>query len=492
MIRMKPIIISLCVILVCVAAFFLLVYVFPESSDSDPEAAATTSQSSSATVYIISESQDNLQSFDILPSEGTAMHVDIIAPVDENSSSTFDVAPATPYFDYNSSLLRSFTYTLTSVSAKLMVEEDARDLTVYGLDNPVHTVRTTYKDGKVIELYIGNMTPADNNYYVMTNQSSTVYTLGNYVVSLMMRTDLDYRAITLFPTYEEDDIYTNINWVNMTLRDGSVVELYLDSDLSIEGNSASSTYVVTKPTLASGNNETIKSKVLDPIAPITTSFIIQDLDEEEFAEYGFDNPARLQMSDIVGNTMNLLVGNKFSEDYYYVMLDSAPTLMLAPASCFTWLEVNYVELIIRTVWYYNIKDVESISYVVDDESYELELYYVEETNDEGEAEDVLHARLNGEEISETNARRLYVRTLNFRAISEVPKDAVLEEPIITVRINMQGGAAHTMELKPLNERQYAASIDGTSEFYVYLKNLTTLRQAFGVIADGDELEFSFD
>ena len=39
-------------------------------------------------------------------------------------------------------------YTLTSISAaNSVVEEDARDLSVYGLDEPTATVKTYYSDG---------------------------------------------------------------------------------------------------------------------------------------------------------------------------------------------------------------------------------------------------------------------------------------------------------------------------------------------------------
>lgn len=489
---LKPIIISLAVIVVLVGVYLLMVFVFPESNDAETEtepSAAVTSE----TVYIIKENYEDLASFEMIPEEGESMSVAILPPENEDSAQTYDVYPESKYFTYNPSLLRSMTYTVTSMTAKGLVEEDAKDLSAYGLDHPNFTLRTTYKDGRVIELYLGKDTLVDGNVYCMTNQSNAVYTLGSYVASLLRRTPLEYMDITLFPTYTDDDIYANINWVRMTQRDGTVIEIQLDTDGNLDGNTAASSYVMLSPTSASGNSETIKSKVLDVVAPIAIITKIKDLEADEYAEYGFDNPAKLEMTDIDGNTMSLLVGNVCpNTDYTYVMLEGTPTLMTCYTSCFTWLDINYLDLMIRTIWYYNITDVKSIAYTVDGTDYFMDLSFSQEETTDGTTESVLSATLNGEEISSVNARRLYVRTLNFRAVANAPADALTAKPEISITINMLNGQHHTLNLIPLNERQFAAEVDGKAEFYVYLKNLTTLRNAFKTILDGDELEFSFE
>lgn len=495
---LKPIIISAAVIVVLVVAYVLLAVVFPQETTEEPEASASVS-ATKETRYIIDRSYDDLEAMEFIPAEGESFRVDVIPPEDEDSNSTFKVTPATDIFDYNSSLLRSMTYTVTSISAKEFIEENASDLSVYGLDEPFFTLRNYFKDGTVYEIYLGNKTPADDNYYCCTNQSKDVYTMGSYVVSLLTREEIDYRAITLFPVYEEDDIYEKYDWFRLTEKDGTVIEIYRDWDNNMEGNVGSANYFMASPTIASGNDSVIQTKILDVIAPITTTDILKDITEDEFKQYGLDNPVKLELRDVLGNELSLLIGDYYvnddgevNQDYVYCMIEDHPTLLVCASSLFTFKDINYVELMIRTAWYHNIKDVDYIEYNIDGEEYLVDLTYTEEENEEGETETVLTATLNDDELSDTNARRLFVRTLNFRVISELPEDTNLGDPEITVAIHLQNGEEHTLELTPINARQYAAAVDGVPEFYVYLKNVTTLRTAFQDILDGDELEFSFD
>ncbi len=495
---LKPIIISAAVIVVLLIVFLLLTVVFPQSTETE-EPEESVAVSSTETHYVIDRRYDELTAFEFIPADGESFRVDVIPAEDENSNVTFTVTPATDIFDYNSSLLRSMTYTVSSISAKEFIEADAQDLSVYGLDEPFFTLRNYFSDGTIYEIYLGNKTPADDNYYCMTNQSNDVYTIGNYVTSLITREEIDYRAITLFPVYTEDDIYANYDWFRITKRDGTEIEIYRDWNYDMEGNVGSADYFMASPTIASGNDEVIRSKVLDVIAPIATTDIIRDISEDEFADYGLDQPAKLEIRDIIGNELSLLIGGYYrteegeiNQEYMYCMIEDHPTLLVCPASLFTFMDINYVELMIRTAWYYNIKNVDYLEYNVDGEEYLVDFFYTEEEDDEGEVEEVLNATINGEYLSETNARRLFVRTLNFRVVSEVPEDTELADPEVSITIALSDGETHTMNLCPINARQYAAEIDGEPEFYIYLKNVNTLRSAFQDILDGDELEFAFD
>ena len=153
----KPILISVAVILLVVVAYVLLVFVFPATTTEETEETEeTTEETTSETVYIINESYEDLVSFDIIPTDGTEIHVDITVTDDGYE---FDVQPESTFFEYDSLLLRSMTYTVTSMSAKSVVDDDDPDLADYGLDEPWHTVRTTYSDGHSVEVYLGNQTP---------------------------------------------------------------------------------------------------------------------------------------------------------------------------------------------------------------------------------------------------------------------------------------------------------------------------------------------
>ena len=496
----KPLIIAAIVIVVVVAVLLLMIYVVRDNTAEEPEAetspvaedTADETDTGNETVYVISTSYDDLVHFELCDPEGETMVVDVIHPEEEGGSLSFQVSPGNEYFDYNESLLRSFMYTLTSITAQHKIDGAGQDLANYGLDNPWYIVRTMYADGSEIDLYLGNQTPVDNNWYIMSSDSDDIYVIGNYLQSLLTRTEMDFRSIDLFPTYEEDDIYENINWVRLTKRDGSVIEFVRDYDYSIEYNVGMANYAVCQPTEASGNDTVIKEKVMDAIATVKVYTIEHDLTDEELIEYGFDEAARLEMTDQAGNSVNLLIGDPCpNADYTYVMIDGTRTLLTCTSEAFTWLNVNYVDLMIRTVWYYSIDNVESIDYYVNGETYRVEMEHYTYINTNDVETEGINATLNGESISEVNCRRLYIRTLYFRVVADLT-ELPAGEPDVDITIHFMDGSSHNLQLVKVNDRQYAAFVDSEAEFYVYVRNIQTLEDCFKTILEGDTIPISLN
>ena len=64
-----------------------------------------------------------------------------------------------------------------------------------------------------------------------------------------------------------------------------------------------------QPYQVSGNDTTIKSYILDVASTVTLGSIIDDITEEEYKEYGLDKPAKLEMRDLEGNSLSLLIGS---------------------------------------------------------------------------------------------------------------------------------------------------------------------------------------
>ena len=507
--HLKTIIIAGIVLLVFIIATVVIVNI-PQTSTSVEETSEEES-TSSETVYVIKEEASDLVSYEIVPTERSvdddtaytyaseSMKVDIEKTTDDNGSTeySYTAEPDPGEFDYDTSMFRSMMYTLSSISAINLVEEDAQDLTIYGLDEPTCIVKTWYADGREIDLIVGSMAPVDENYYCMTSESNTVYTIGSYVDSLLCRRPIEYRDITLFPTYEDDDIYTNIDWVKLTNRDGSEIEILLDSNLDNEYNTEQSQYVMLQPYQVSGNTSTIESNILDVVATLTLGSIIDDISEDEYGAYGLNNPAKLEMTDISGNSVSLLVGNVCpNSDYTYCMLEGTHTLICASTTAFDWIGTSYVQYMLRTVWTFNIEDLESIQFDIDGDVYDMQVEHYIKQNANGNDTDGVTGTLNGQEIIETNVRRLFIRALYFRIIDNLTEDEKAQcegvEPYATVTINLTDEDPHVLELIPLTDRKYAMRVDGELEYYCYKKSLTTLTDSLGWVLSGDELSMNFD
>ena len=507
---LKTIIIAGAVLVAFIIASIVVTHL-PQSSDAQTEAASSAESSTAETAYVINRSYDDLERFTIVPTErkvdentsyayaSEELDVKISRSTDENGSETYsyDVSPDPGKFDYDTSMFRSMLYTLTSISANSVVEEDAKDLSAYGLDEPTATVKTYYSDGSEVDLIIGSQAPVDQAYYCMTNESNTVYTIGNYVDSLLVRRPIEYRAITLFPTYTEDDIYTNIDWVKLTNRDGSVIEIQLDSDQSNEYNTEGSQYVMLQPYQVSGNATTIQQNILDVVATLSLGSIIKDISEDEYAEYGLDHPAKLEMTDTSGNEVQLLIGDTcLNADYTYCMLEGTDTLLTCSSSAVAWEGVSYVQFMLRTVWTYSIEQLKSMNMNIDGTDYTVDVTHSTKKNANGNDADQVNGTLDGEEISETNIRRLYIKCLYFRVVDNLTEDEKKEyadaKATSSITIELEGGETHVLELVPMTDRKYAMRLDGEMEYYCYKKNLTSLETAIEYVKSGDELDFNFD
>lgn len=504
---LKTMIIAGIVLVVFILASVIIINI-PRASE--PEAEEETSKEPAETVYVINRDYDTLERFVVVPTKrqvdedtdyayaAEALDVKITRKTDEKGgiSYSYEVSPDPGKFEYDTSKFRSMLYTLTSISAIDLVEEDAKNLADYGLDEPTAVVETYYSDGSQVDIIIGSEAPVDENYYCMTSDSKDVYTIGSYVDSLLVRKPIEYRNITLFPSYTEDDIYSNIEYVKLTERDGSCIEVEWDRDTSNKYNTEGSQYVMLQPYKVSGNDTTIKQYVLDVTSTLTLGSILKDITEEEYAEYGLDEPAKLEMRDISGNEVSLLVGDSCpNRDYTYCMLENTDTLLTCNTASMDWMGLSYVQLMLRTVWSYKIEDLQSLEIDVDDESYDIEVEHYVKQNANGNDTDGVRGTLNGKEISETNIRRLYIRCLYFRIVdnltAEEKKEYADAKAYGSITINLED-ESHTLELVRMTDRKYALRLDGELEYYCYKKHITSLLDSIQYVLDGDELDFNLD
>ena len=233
------------------------------------------------------------------------------------------------------------------------------------------------------------------------------------------------------------------------------------------------------------------------VATLSLGSIIKDISEDEYAEYGLDHPAKLEMTDTSGNEVRLLIGDTCpNADYTYCMLEGTDTLLTCSSSAVAWEGVSYVQFMLRTVWSYSIEQLKTLNMNIDGTEYTVDVTHSTKKNANGNDADQVNGTLDGEEISETNIRRLYIKCLYFRVVDNLTEDEKKEyadaEATSSVTIELEGGETHVLELIPMTDRKYAMRLDGEMEYYCYKKNLTSLETAIEYVKSGDELDFNFD
>lgn len=497
--NIKRILIAGGAVVVLALAFVILKYVFPEEETPVELVSPSPTATEAPVYYVIKASGNDVVRFDCTYDDGSTFEINISQK--ENGLYEYAAVPDDTFFGYNTSKFRSMMYTFTSLTATAKVEEDPEDLSIYGLEEPQFTITITFKDGSHVTMYVGSMTPVQRNYYVMTAEERIVYTVGNYLGELLMRRPYEFRNVASFPKYEEEEIYTNICHIIMTRRDGTPIEIWLDKDFTMPDNKSSSVYMMTQPVVSSCADEKIES-MLDVLATITYTDIVGDVTPDQFKEYGLDKPARLYLEDTSGNTIDLTIGTTFSGsayaclgrqyDAYLAGEVDYLTVLRYSEDDFEWVNVNYMNLLIRAIWIINIHDVESITYDFDGEIYAMELYEYDDVT--GSGVDVVRtcSHINGKDIHETNTKRIFSRTLNFREVNTLTEDITYDADYsYSITVKLKSGEERVMTFHRINDRQYACVVDGVAEYYVYSGNIKTLMTAIERAMDDREVSLVY-
>jgi hypothetical protein len=99
----------------------------------------------------------------------------------------------------------SLVSTLSNVSSDSTVEDKAADLGSYGLANPALDVQVTKKDGKTVDLLIGDDTPTNSGAYAKVASDPHVYTVATFVKTSLDKKPDDLRDKRLL-TFDSDKL----------------------------------------------------------------------------------------------------------------------------------------------------------------------------------------------------------------------------------------------------------------------------------------------
>ncbi|SPE42526.1 conserved exported hypothetical protein [Candidatus Sulfopaludibacter sp. SbA3] len=99
----------------------------------------------------------------------------------------------------------SLTSSLSSVAADKTIEDNATDLSAYGLNTPQLDVVVTRKDGKKDELLLGDDTPTNSGTYAKRAGDGHVYTVASFVKTGLDKKPDDLRDKRLL-TFDQDKL----------------------------------------------------------------------------------------------------------------------------------------------------------------------------------------------------------------------------------------------------------------------------------------------
>lgn len=176
---------------------------------------------------------------------------------------------------YNNNITLAVT-TMAELSTTKIIEENASNLSIYGLDNPV---TISCSDGvNEYSIQVGNVSPTGESYYIKYVDNNDVYTVPfeDGAIMHMEKDDLKNRYIL-------DTSLYSVNKIVYYEEDSVVFNCEKDNN---------GTWNLLEPNISNVNVDITKiSSMLDLIIRTNVvDFISENPTDAEITEYGLDNP----------------------------------------------------------------------------------------------------------------------------------------------------------------------------------------------------------
>lgn len=188
-------------------------------------------------------------------------------------------------------------------------EADSSKKSMYGLENPSETI--TLSDGtKNYKIYVGNISPTNDYYYIMVEGKDKVYTVDSVHGSVLKASRLMIKSKELIP-------YKNNEIKQITVKkDGKTVyDLTFDTE--------SSTWSLPKEYSNLPFDQTAVTSMLTTVTRLEAQQLLEE-NLDDLSKYGFDKPvAEVTVKGIDGTEQNILVSDKTDENktYSYALIE---------------------------------------------------------------------------------------------------------------------------------------------------------------------------
>lgn len=204
---------------------------------------------------------------------------------------------------------------LTGMTARSLIEENASDISQYGLDKPKAKAEITFQNGSCTVL-VGDAVTGSSANYLMVEGNPNVYTYYSYSLSTVLNNDaMSFVNTTVMPTFDQTNA-PDLKKITVTRKDWEE-PLILEAMPALPENSTSIqifTHTFTSPysvylDLTDGN-EFLNG--MNGLSAQKAAYI--DPTDEETAAAGLDDPF-CEVDQLAGDTIyRLYIGNAITEE----------------------------------------------------------------------------------------------------------------------------------------------------------------------------------
>ncbi len=475
--NLMPLLITGGVLLVAVIAV-LIVLSIPVEETPEPEPLE---------VQFINEDTDGVKRLAVTPRNSPYYEITVTKPID-GSEAVLNVVPGVEGFSYDHSSLTFFLSIFSGLKSTAVVVDEATEaqLETWGLSNPLARIAGTYENGDTVTLLVGDPTATADGYYAMLEGEKKVYIISTGFGEKLTSDEWDLRDMAYLPyDANEDSPYDLVKEVSL-YRDGEkVFDLHYRTQEELDAiGPGASIYALLMPESYETNANLVETQLLGPmLTALTFSGIVGD-DVGDLSSYGItDTSAKLEVTDQEGGTYTVLYGTPQEDGNTYAFRPDTGTLYTTSADL-SFLQLKPMDLISDILWLHAVSKVDSVDFTIRGERHKLTMKHGVNEDGDSTVEDAVY---DGKSIGSSNGRRLYGRILSLFAVGEIPEGRTWSEAEFSYTLNFLDGTSSTLELCPLNDRQFAMVLDGQASFYIGIRDIEYMLEALEYVEAGEEI-----
>jgi len=334
---------------------------------------------------------------------------------------------------------------LCSLSAT-PVEENAKDFSVYGLDNPKSVLEFVDENNTKYTLKFGNKVPTGSGYYFAFNDEKNVYKVSEEDYTLLCGGFDSIRNRNLFAV-NTGDVYsvsiTNEN-TSFTVRPKTVFDTNAHSSAKWE---------MSTPYLKDVNQYIFENNILNALDFTIYDFV--DDNPSDYNQYGLDSPKYI-INVSTNLEINFLLGNSYiSEDgtkLVYMMVQGIPNVFAIKEEQVSYKDLTPIDILDSLVFSRILTCVDTINYSDANNSFTLKAsepnFYVD-----------------GKTVDEGAFRSAYTKIISPTILGEVESDVGTQ--MCSMKFNYNTGTpSETVVFYEYGDLYAAVKINDRTQFYV--------------------------
>ncbi len=486
--QLKIVIFAFIVLIVVVAAYFILNALLPDPPPATPDGLSMIAQRSKsgepAKVGTAEDMSIVAVSYPADLQEGYEYFVIRVASEESESLLYFYDDGKEDMFHFDQELLKDAFTRFLDLEIKEVVSENETDLEQYRLDDE-HAVRVIIspadgKDYDKLTLLIGaenKIVSGGGGFYAKWDDRPEVYLISTFDANTYLRGSLRYRSLNVFPglgTY-----YDAVKTVTLENKYGDIIKGRRNESFESdkEGEIIYTTFKMIEPYDAYINDSAFGEGLLDLISTANAvEVVMNNPTKDDLAKYGLDKPGSvtIELKDLtVTYKIGVPSGNTAGGAYYMMVNDVDSIFMVYGEATF----LDHTPLSVRAtlVWLHDIKKVNTIDIKTPSGEYK---FFVDDTTDATAKTGTFTATLDGEVMSEDNGRRLY-QSIISASYDDVMADKLEEKtPAYRYKITYKSGFSETVSFYKVTSRQYAVFFGDNPDISNpgFTVNIVTLRK----------------